>query len=135
MSQGRILIAEDYDDNRELLRVMLEGAGYSVHETRNGHECVAAARADSFDLALIDLSMPMLDGWGALRELRADEQTRTLPCVAITALAAAPAGEDALAAGFDAYISKPYRAGALLDTVARLLTKRGDGAPEAKADD
>src|ERR1041384_3561119 len=114
MPAARILIAEDYDDNRELLRVTLEMAGYNVFETRNGRECVAAARAGSFDLALIDLSMPVLDGWSTLRELRADEQTRTLPCVAITALATAPAGEDALAAGFDASISKPYRPRALL---------------------
>lgn len=135
MSQGRILIAEDYDDNRELLRVMLEGAGYSVHETRNGRECITAAHADSFDLALIDLSMPLLDGWGTLRELRLDERTRVLPCIAITALATAAAGQDALAAGFDAYISKPYRAGELLDTVARLLATRRDGKPEAKADE
>jgi len=124
MPLAHILIAEDYDDNRELLRVTLEAAGYSVRETRNGRECVAAARAEVFDLALIDLSMPVLDGWAALRELRADERTRTLTCVAITAHAAVPDGRAALAAGFDAYLSKPFHIAELLQLVARLLAGR-----------
>ena len=87
MPLARILIADDYDDNRELLRLMLEGAGYSVRETRDGRECVAAARAELPDIALIDLSMPVLDGWATLNELRADERTRTLSCIAVTAFA------------------------------------------------
>ena len=121
MPSARILIADDYDDNRELLSLTLEAAGYSVCETRDGRECLAAARAETFDLALIDLSMPHLDGWSVLRELRADERTRALPCVAVTAFAAEQDRAKAGAAGFDAYISKPYRARELLDLVARLL--------------
>jgi two-component system, cell cycle response regulator DivK len=117
----RILIADDYDDNRELLRLVLEAAGFGVRETHDGHECMEAARAEAFDLALVDLSMPRLDGWDVLRALRADERTRRLPCVAVTASAAAQDREAALAAGFDAYIVKPYRAQELLDVVARLL--------------
>ena len=124
MPSAHILIAEDYDDNRELLRVMLEAAGYNVRETRNGRECVEAARAESFALALIDLSMPVLDGWAALRELRADERTRMLPCIAITAHVTTPDGQDALAAGFDAYISKPFHTAELLQLIARLLAGR-----------
>jgi CheY-like chemotaxis protein len=124
MPAARILIAEDYDDNRELLRVTLEMAGYNVFETRNGRECVAAARAGSFDLALIDLSMPVLDGWSTLRELRADEHTRELLCVAITAHATEPDGRAALGAGFDAYVSKPFHTAELLQLVARLLAAR-----------
>ena len=124
MPSAHILIAEDYDDNRELLRVTLEAVGYSVRETRNGRECVAAARAGLFDLVLIDLSMPVLDGWHALRELRADERTRMLPCIAITAHVTTPDGQDALAAGFDAYISKPFHTAELLQLIARLLNER-----------
>ncbi len=101
MLPARILIADDYDDNRELLRLMLEMAGHDVQEARNGHECVAAARTAAFELVLIDISMPQLDGWGALRELRADERTRALPCIAITAYAAEQDRQRALAAGFD----------------------------------
>jgi len=118
---ARILIADDYDDNRELLRLMLESAGHRVRETRDGREFVEAARAGEFDLALIDLSMPVLDGWRALAELRADERTRSLPCVAVTAFAAEQDRRGALEAGFDAYISKPFRSRDLLEVIERLL--------------
>jgi two-component system cell cycle response regulator DivK len=120
-TRGRILIAEDYDDNRELLRLMLESAGYDVSETRDGRELVAAARTEAFDIVLIDLSMPHLDGWGALSELRADSRTRALPCVAVTAFAAEQDRRRILAAGFDAYVAKPFRSKELLDAVSQLL--------------
>lgn len=121
MPQARILIADDYDDNRELLRLMLENAGYSVRETRDGRECVAVARAELPDIVLIDLSMPVLDGWGVLNELRADERTRSLHCIAVTAFAAEQDRQRALNAGFDAYLAKPYRSKDLLDLVERTL--------------
>ena len=117
-----ILIADDYDDNRELLRLMLEVMGYHISEARNGRECVLMAQTDPADLILLDLSMPILDGWGVLEELRADERTRRVPCVAVTAFAD-PTRERALAAGFDAYLSKPFKAKELVDTVERLLER------------
>jgi CheY-like chemotaxis protein len=129
-----ILIADDYDDNRELLRLMLAADGYRVREARDGRECVAEARAEAPDLALIDLSMPHLDGWGALEELRADPQTRAIPCVAVTAFAAEQDRRRALAAGFDAYISKPFRSRDLLELVARLLDGGRDGQRPGGAD-
>jgi CheY-like chemotaxis protein len=92
-----------------------------VRETRDGRECVAAARAELPDIALIDLSMPVLDGWATLNELRADERTRTLSCIAVTALAAEQDRQRALDAGFDAYLAKPYRSRDLLDLVEQLL--------------
>ena len=119
-----ILIADDYEDNRELLRLMLEVVGYRIREARNGRECVLMAQAEPPDLLLVDLSMPVLDGWGVLSELRADERTSGIPCVAVTAFAD-PTRERAIAAGFDAYISKPFKGKELLDTVERLLA--GDG--------
>ncbi len=117
----RILIADDYADNRELLRLMLETVGYMICEARDGHECVALARANPPDLLLIDLSMPKLDGWGAFRELRADERTRDVPCIAVTAFAANADRQRALSVGFDAYLIKPFRAKELLEIVARVL--------------
>ncbi|HEY9401221.1 MAG TPA: response regulator [Pyrinomonadaceae bacterium] len=131
MSLARILIADDYDDNRELLRLMLESAGYSVRETRDGNEFLAAAQAELPDIALIDLSMPILDGWGALDALRADERTRRVHCIAITAFAAEQDRQRALDAGFDAYLAKPYRSKDLLDLVARTLSesRQHDGHP------
>ncbi len=123
MPLARILIADDYDDNRELLRLMLEGAGYSVRETRDGRECVVAARAELPDIVLIDLSMPVLDGWATLDELRADERTRAIHCIAVTAFAAEQDRQRALDAGFDAYLAKPYRSKDLLDLVERILNR------------
>ena len=67
-SMATILIAEDYDDNRELLRIVLNAAGYEVHEARNGTECVQIARRNPPDLVMVDLSMPELDGWGVFKE-------------------------------------------------------------------
>ena len=112
-----ILIADDYDDNRELLRLMLETEGYRIREARDGREALETARAEPPAVALIDLSMPSLDGWGLLREMRADERTRAVPCVAVTAFAANQDRVRALEAGFDAYISKPFRAKELIDLV------------------
>jgi CheY-like chemotaxis protein len=120
-----ILIADDYDDNRELLRLMLETEGYHIREARNGHEALDAALEEAPAAALIDLSMPSLDGWGLLRALRADERTRAIPCVAVTAFAANQDRQRALEAGFDAYISKPFRAKDLLELVNGIVRKDG----------
>jgi CheY-like chemotaxis protein len=119
-----ILIADDYEDNRELLRLMLEVIGYRIREARDGRECVSMAQAEPPDLLLVDLSMPGLDGWGVLRELRADERTRHIPCVAVTAFAD-PARDRAFAAGFDAYLSKPFKSKELIDTVESMLARDG----------
>jgi CheY-like chemotaxis protein len=118
-----ILIADDHDDNRELLHLLLSGAGYDVWEARNGHECLALARNGPPDLIVMDLSMPVLDGWGVLRELKADQRTLKIPCIAVTAHAELERNE-ALKAGFVAYVSKPYTAETLLMAIANVLTDR-----------
>lgn len=125
MSGPSILIADDYDDNRELLRLMLETEGYRICEARDGLEALDAARAEVPALALIDLSMPVLDGWGTLRALRADERTRHVPCVAVTAFASTQDRQRVLEAGFDAYISKPYSAKTLIEMVHSLVGRDG----------
>lgn len=117
-----ILIIDDYEDNRELLRVMLEQAGYLVREATGGREGVEMARATPPDIALVDLSMPGLDGWDVLNELRADERTQGILCAAISAYADG-ARMRALAHGFDAYLTKPFRRNELLETVERLLAQ------------
>jgi two-component system cell cycle response regulator DivK len=128
-----ILIAEDYEDNRELLRLMLERAGHRVSEARDGRECLTLARLELPDLCLLDLSMPVLDGFGVLKELRADERTRAIPCVAITAFADAQR-ERAIQSGFDAYLSKPFRSIELTSTVERLLARTGASVSLSDAD-
>jgi CheY-like chemotaxis protein len=119
-----ILIADDYEDNRELFRLILEAAGYDVREARDGRECVTMAQINAPDLFLVDLSMPVLDGWGVLRELKADARTRSIPCVAVTAFSDAEGRRPNREEEFDAYITKPFKSKELLDTIARLLEER-----------
>jgi CheY-like chemotaxis protein len=118
-----ILIAEDYDDNRELLRLLLAGANYDVREARNGQECLDLARENPPDLIMVDLSMPGLDGWEVFRELKANSSTAHIPCVAVTA----HTDRDrirALQSGFSDFVGKPFRTEELLLTVARLVPNK-----------
>lgn len=115
-----ILIADDHDDNRELLQLLLSGAGYTVREARDGSECLALAHQEPPDLIIMDLSMPVLDGWGVLEKLKTDERTRTIPCMAVTAHAELDRHE-ALETGFLAYVSKPFSGETLLKTIAAVL--------------
>jgi CheY-like chemotaxis protein len=121
-----ILIADDHDDNRELLQLLLVGAGYAVREARDGRECLAIARDEAPDLIVIDLSMPVLDGWGVFEELKADQRTQRIPCMAVTAHAELDRNE-ALETGFSAYVSKPFSSDHLLKTIATVLAKRQAG--------
>lgn len=118
-----ILIAEDYDDNRELLRVLLSGANYEVREARNGQECLTLACTDPLpDLIMVDLSMPEVDGWEVFRQLKANSDTAHIPCVAVTA----HTDRDrirALQSGFSDFVGKPFRTEELLMTVARWVRK------------
>ena len=115
-----ILIAEDYDDNRELLRLLLANANYDVREARNGQECLDLARENPPDLIMVDLSMPGLDGWEVFKALQANSSTAHIPCVAITAHTD-PVRVRALQSGFSDFVGKPYRTEDLLLTVARLI--------------
>jgi CheY-like chemotaxis protein len=126
---AKILIADDYEDNRELLRLLLCGANYEVREAKNGHDCLAMAKAQPPDLIMVDLSMPGMDGWGVFQELKADPSTASIPCMAVTAHESDR--ERALKLGFSEYISKPFRTGELLELVRRVLaehkTRSADG--------
>lgn len=117
-----ILIADDHEDNRELVHLMLHGAGYSVREAKNGSECLELARAEIPDLIVMDLSMPVLDGWGLFEELKLDQRTREIPCIVLTAHAELDRNR-ALEKGFVGYISKPFATEDLLSAVASVLTR------------
>ena len=115
-----ILIAEDYDDNRELLRVLLANANYHVREARNGQECLDSACENPPDLIMVDLSMPELDGWEVFKALKANSSTAHIPCVAVTA----HTDRDrirALESGFTDFVGKPFKTEELLLTVERVL--------------
>jgi CheY-like chemotaxis protein len=118
-----ILIADDYEDNLELLQLLLTAAGYQVNEARNGQECLTQALEQPPDLIMIDLSMPVLDGWEVFRQLKTNGSTARIPCVAVTAFGDSDRYR-ALETGFDAYLSKPFRGAELLETVAQLLALR-----------
>ena len=121
---AKILIAEDYDDNRELLRLLLANANYEVREARNGQECLTLACTDPPpDLIMVDLSMPELDGWEVFQRLKANSNTANIPCVAVTA----HTDQDrvrALKSGFSGFVAKPFKTEELLRTVAGLVAKK-----------
>jgi CheY-like chemotaxis protein len=121
-----ILIADDNDDNRELLKLVLSGAGYTVREATDGTECLAMARYEAPDLIVLDLSMPVMDGWAVFKELKTDHRTQSVPCMIVTAHAELNRNA-ALEAGFVAYISKPFSGDHLLKTVATVLAQRQAG--------
>jgi len=116
---GRILVVDDSADNRKLFRYHLEAAGMKVELAENGKEGVAKGASEPFDVILMDIQMPELDGFGALKELRArGVQT---PIVALTAHAMRGDRENCLNAGFTDYLSKPVSRAALLGKVGELM--------------
>jgi two-component system cell cycle response regulator DivK len=117
---AKILIADDYEDNLELLRLMLQAGNYQVREARDGRQCVTMALEEPPDLIMIDLSMPALDGWGVFEVLQNDDRTAAIPCVAVTAYGDTDR-ERALQVGFDDYIAKPFIGAELLKVVGSLL--------------
>jgi len=124
MSKGRILVVEDNMDNYELVRFVLERAGYDVFLAMNGRDGVAAARLQKPDLILMDLSMPEVDGWMAAEKLKADESTKTIPLYALSAHTLPSDRKRALDAGCDGYISKPIHMAGFLDVVERAFAKK-----------
>jgi CheY-like chemotaxis protein len=118
----RVLIVEDNERNRELAAVILE-LDYEVLEAENGELGVATAKKERPDLILMDLSMPVLDGWGALKQLRADPELASIPVIAFTAHALKSDQEAVEQAGFDGYVTKPVDPTTLLDAVDELLQK------------
>jgi len=117
----KILVADDRLAGRELIRAVLEGCGYIVYEAADGREAVNLAYKESPDLLILDLQMPVLDGAGALRELRASKTFVSIPILALTASAMHGDRDRALAAGFSGYVTKPVNLQFLRDEVARLL--------------
>jgi CheY-like chemotaxis protein len=117
----KILVADDNAASRELIREVLEMSGYDVVEAADGPDAVNTARENALDLVLVDIQMPRLDGYGVLRELRADPRLSNLQVVALTAFAMQGDRERALDAGFDGYITKPVEIAALRQEIKKLL--------------
>lgn len=117
MECAQILVVEDNEKNMKLFRDVLEAQGYRVLEARTGAEAVELATEHGPDLVLMDIQLPDIGGVQALGHLRADEDTASIPVVALTAQAMDGDRERFLAAGFDGYISKPVDIAAFVTTV------------------
>ena len=118
---ARILLVEDQEMNRDMLSRRLKKRGYEVSIAVDGAEGVDKARSETPDLILMDMSLPVMDGWEATRTLKADDATRAIPVVALTAHAMSTDREKALEAGCDAYETKPVELPKLLETIEKLL--------------
>ena len=117
----KILLVEDQEMNRDMLSRRLKKRGYEVAIAVDGAEGLEKARSESPELILMDMSLPVIDGWEATRQLKADEATRGIPVVALTAHAMSSDREKALQAGCDAYETKPVELPRLLETMEKLL--------------
>jgi two-component system cell cycle response regulator DivK len=102
-----VLLAEDFEDARELYRDYLEFSGFAVKTASNGREAIDQAVALQPDVILMDASMPVLDGWQATRELKANPVTQHIPVLALTAHAFDDARQQASAVGCDGFVTKP----------------------------
>jgi CheY-like chemotaxis protein len=118
----RILVVDDSEDMRDLLQRLLERAGYRVVLAADGQASLTQAKRHHPDLVLMDLSLPDMDGWEAVRHLRKMREFATTPIIAVTAHVSPREEERAMAAGCTAHIGKPFDSRALLQEVARLLT-------------
>jgi two-component system cell cycle response regulator DivK len=117
----KILVAEDNPSNRELFRELLESWGYEVVEAEDGEAAVKIAGETNPDAVLLDIQMPLLDGYEVLGRFRQDPKLAHLPVMALTAFAMRGDREKALASGFNAYHSKPINGAVLKRDIEQLL--------------
>ena len=117
----RILLVEDNPENRDMLSRRLIRRGFDVVFAEDGLQAVHMAKADPPDLILMDLSLPVMDGWEATRQIKADQATGAIPVIALTAHAMASDRAKALEAGCDDYDTKPVDLQRLLDKIQALL--------------
>jgi DNA-binding response OmpR family regulator len=124
----RVLVVDDQDDIREMARLVLTGAGYEVVTASSGREALRLARAAAFDLVLLDINMPEMDGWATLRLLKADEALDALPVAMFSVKSEVRDKVSGLKDGAVDYITKPFSVDELTSRVSRILAATG-GAP------
>ena len=124
----RVLLVDAYPAAREMYSEYLQFSGFDVVEATNGMEALKSAVESSPDIILMDLSLPVMDGWEATRRLKADERTASIPVVALTGHALAGMSEGAKRAGCDAFVTKPCLPEDLVKEIRRILetpTRKG----------
>ena len=126
---AKILLVEDNEMNRDMLGRRLQRRSYEVLIAVDGAEGVAMARTEGPDLILMDMSLPVMDGWEATRRLKAASETQAIPIIALTAHAMSGDREKAMEAGADDYDTKPIEIDKLLAKMKALLNKGNGGEP------
>lgn len=119
-----ILIVEDNEDNRIVYSTMLRHFGFTVEEAENGAEGIHKARTKHPDLILMDIAIPLVDGWEAVQRLKKDPTTADIPIVALTAHAMPADREKAIQVGCDGYLAKPCEPRAVVEEVRRILESK-----------
>ena len=122
----KVLVVEDNEMNRDMLSRRLQRRGYEVIVSVDGEDGVSKAQSDSPDIILMDMDLPILDGWAATRKLKASPETRSIPVIALTAHAMAGDREKAMEAGCDDYDTKPVEFSRLTEKMEKLLGKESD---------
>jgi len=117
----RILIIEDQEDNRAIMRDVLSTAGYALIEAVDGQQGVKLARSERPDLILMDIQLPLLDGYEATRQIRATDELKSVPIIAVTSYALSGDEAKSREAGCDSYVAKPFSPRELLAKVRALL--------------
>ena len=117
----RILVVEDQEDNRQILRDLLSSADYEMDEAENGEEAITAVAKQRPDLILMDIQLPIMDGYEATRRIKGNPATKDIPIIVVTSYALSGDEGKALQAGCDAYVTKPYSPRALLAKIRGYL--------------
>ena len=120
-----ILIVEDQEDLRGVLRDLLSGSGYAVAEAADGQDGVAKAKSERPDLILMDIQLPVIDGYEATRLIKVEPILAKTPIIAVSSFAMKGDEEKARAAGCDHYVTKPYSPLQLLRTIRSVLGEQG----------
>ena len=120
----RILVVEDQEDLRDVLRTLLVGSGYEMLEAADGEAGVAKAQSDRPDLILMDIQLPVLDGYEATRRIKTDPTLKATPVIAVSSFAMKGDEEKARASGCDHYVTKPYSPVQLLRIIRGFLNEQ-----------
>jgi CheY-like chemotaxis protein len=129
----RVLVVDDYPDAREMYGEYLEYCGFDVVQATNGMEALQRAIETKPDIILMDLSLPVMDGWEATRRLKADKRTEDIPVVALTGHALAGISEGAKKAGCDAFVTKPCLPEDLVKEIRKVLDAQSGSASVKKS--
>ena len=127
-----VLLVDDYPDAREMYAEYLEFSGFEIVQAGNGVEAIERAHDSNPDVILMDLSLPVMDGWEATRRLKADDSTKQIPVLAVTGHALTGVSNDAKSAGCDGFITKPCLPEDLVTEIKKVLGGTRSGQQHAK---